>query len=819
MTTQPPISATIPGYAPQPASLTVQYADACDHYELVLPFVTIGRAADNQIVIPLPTVSRLHAVITRHEDGHTITDQQSANGLLFQGRPLHERLLQDGDVIRILDDAGNVATLVYHNPNQTVATHTLAIKMPASADVLTIGRAADNDVVLDHPQVSVYHALLRRDAFGVRLEDSMSTNGTYLHGQRVSSARLGVGDVVRIASYHLVLQAGSDTLAVTRQAVRLDAIDLSYTTANGHTLLQPTTLAAAPGQLVAIIGGSGTGKSTLLRLIGGMVPPSAGSVLLDGHPPTAHQSRRTGYVPQEEHFHTALTVEETLRYAARLRLPADTSPAMRAQRIASVLSDVSLNAYRAVPVARLSGGLRRRVAIALELLSNPGLLLLDEPTTGLDPGLDKRIMALLRMLADQGCTVVLVTHATSSLLLCDRVAVLGRGGYLCYYGTPARAIEFFAVDEFADIYPQLAATPDTPRLTSARFAQSDDHAEYVAEPRTLPPDETGTLHLAATAPPVSVVPAPVPPATAARLPSRWQQWRVVAERALTLVWADRLSLLLLLGQALLTGMLIRLLAPMDVFADGMNPLAAQRVMLLFAIGAVLIGASNAARELVKERAVINREHQVGLRVSAYVGARFAVLALLCLAQSVLLLLALVPGSGLPIAGVLLPAVVELWLTLWLALLGGVAMGLLISAIVSNSDRAISAVPLVLLPQIVLAGLIFPLQGEVQWLSYPTVTRWSVQAMGTTADLNRQYYQSLVSAPPGIRPVLLGALTSGYDPTFYDSQQGARASYTPASHTASRRQHLLVAWGMLVALTTGMLLLAGGALGLRLRQLG
>lgn len=804
------MSATIPGYAPQPASLTVQYADASERYELVLPFVTIGRAADNQIVIPVPTVSRLHAVITRSEDGHTITDQQSANGLLFQGRPLHERLLQDGDVIRILDDAGNVATLIYHNPNQTVATHTLAMRMPASADVLTIGRAADNDVVLDHPQVSAYHALLRRDEFGVRLEDSMSTNGTYLHGQPVSSARLGVGDVVRIASYHLVLQPGSDTLAVTRQPVRLDAVDLSYTTAGGHTLLQPTTLAAAPGQLVAIIGGSGTGKSTLLCLLGGMLPPSAGSVLLDGLPSTAPQSPRTGYVPQEEHFHTALTVEQTLDYAARLRLPADTTPAARAQRIASVLSDVSLTAYRAVPVVRLSGGLRRRVAIALELLSNPGLLLLDEPTTGLDPGLDKRIMALLRTLADQGCTVVLVTHATSSLMLCDRVAVLGRGGYLCYYGTPARAIEFFAVDEFADIYPQLAATPDAPRETSARFAQSDDHAEYVAEPRTLPPDDPAAL------PPAPAV--PTPPA-AVRLPSRWQQWRVVAERALTLLRADRLSLLLLLGQALLTGMLIRLIAPMDVFANGMNPLEAQRVMLLFAVGAVLIGASNAARELVKERAIIQREHQVGLRVSAYVGARFAVLALLCLAQSVLLLLWLVPGSGLPAAGVLLPAVVELWLTLWLALLGGVAMGLLISAIVSNSDRAISAVPLVLLPQIVLAGLIFPLQGEAQWLSYPTFTRWSVQAMGTTADLNRQYYQSLVSAPPGIRPVLLGALTSGYDPAFYDSQQGARTSYTPASHTASRRQHMLVAWGMLLALTTAMLLLAGGALRLRLRQPG
>jgi hypothetical protein len=153
-------------------------------------------------------------------------------------------------------------------------------------------------------------------------------------------------------------------------------------------------------------------------------------------------------------------------------------------------------------------------------------------------------------------------------------------------------------------------------------------------------------------------------------------------------------------------------------------------------------------------------------------------------------------------GALLPGALELTVTVWLTMLGGMAMGLLISALATNSDKATSLVPLILVPQILLAGLIFPLHGPTEALSYATVSKWATDSLGTTADLNRLYYQYLASAPPGIRPALRPAALDTYRPANYDQISGPRAAYTPASHLASRRAHLTGRWLILLLLISG-----------------
>ncbi len=222
----------------------------------------------------------------------------------------------------------------------------------------------------------------------------------------------------------------------------------------GARILGPVSLEVARGSLVALMGPNGSGKSTLLRVLAGIAPPSAGRATWDQQP-TASAAPAPGYVPQRESVHDRLTTREALRYAAYLRLDGSTDID---SRVETVLDELDLAAQSDTLIRSLSGGERRRAACGLELVGDPPVLLLDEPTSGLDEVLERRLMGLFRRLAGNGRAVLVATHATTSLDLCDEVIVLERGQTAYRGGASGARAHVSAVAEEQQAGPDAAPT-------------------------------------------------------------------------------------------------------------------------------------------------------------------------------------------------------------------------------------------------------------------------------------------------------------------------------------------------------------------------
>src|SRR5947209_2711271 len=291
---------------------------------------------------------------------------------------------------------------------------------------MTVGRAKTNGVVVEDALASRVHAMLTSTPAGLEIRDNGSSNGTFVNGTLITSARLRDGDVVTIGNTDLLATGNTLVPQPTARTNGLTAQGLALTV-DGRQLLQDVSFSAKPGTLTAVIGPSGAGKSTLVKLIGGAMPRSAGVVAFDGHDVHAEYASmrsRIGMVPQDDVVHRQLTVEQALNFAAELRLPPDTTADDRRQVVQRVLDELELAAHKDTRVDKLSGGQRKRASVAMELLTGPPLLILDEPTSGLDPALDRQVMTMLRRLADAGRVLLEGTHSLAYLDISDQVLPL-----------------------------------------------------------------------------------------------------------------------------------------------------------------------------------------------------------------------------------------------------------------------------------------------------------------------------------------------------------------------------------------------------------
>jgi len=727
------------------------------------PIITIGRNTDNDVVLPPQYVSGHHGRLEQRGQTWHYTDLDSTNGTFVNGRLAPSATLRAGDILRIGDTEGNSVSLTFRSGEAEDATGpgTGPIQMGVTAlgvqSSLTIGRDPQAEIPLSAPVVSWHHARLEQTAQGHTLTDLNSTNGTFVNGQRLTHPQsLQQGDVVQIGPFKLVYEATGLQQFATTGGMRLDGVNLIREVGSGSRrkrILNDINISVYPREFIALVGTSGAGKSTLMMALNGFTR-AEGRVLVNGDDLYRHfdlYRTMVGYVPQDDIIHKDLTVANALHYAARLRLPADTTSEEIEQRIDEVLEQVEMIGQKDQVVTSLSGGQRKRVSIAVELLAEPNLFFLDEPTSGLDPGLEKKMMHTLRRLADGGRTIVLVTHATANIVQCDHVCFLSQGR-MVYFGPPEEALGFFRVTsgDFADIYAQL----DDPEPSRARqkasegeetFKQSSHYERYVAD------RQRALLQVEQQA--------------AAETESRQRprvsglrQFFVLTRRYLDLVLRDKLLLSVLMVVMPIIGALVLLVSDANWLIG--NPAAeierqlaadlaigkssatytiignSQTLLFIMALAAVLLGLFASVYEIVKERSVYRRERMVTLRILPYIASKVVVLGLFALVQCLLLMVVINLKVDYPQQGVLLPAPIEMYITLVLGTLAAVLMGLLISALVPNANTVIYIVFLVLFFQMIFAGVLFDLPGITDRFSNLTLTRWSMEGLGTSADMER-----------------------------------------------------------------------------------
>ncbi len=686
--------------------------------------VSIGRAAGNAIVIDDPHVSGRHLVIRRLGSQYQAEDQGSTGGIVIGGERVSTRLLADRDIITL----GEGVSLCFLAPEVDAGIAEGILRAGPGA-VVTLGREAGCDIVVDDAAVSRLHARLTGEIEGAgQIEDLGSTNGTFVNGARLEPNRPALiqpGDSIQIGQQQFSFQVPRADAAGAPAGVALRARGLSRSVRGGK-LLQDVSLRIGAGEFVAIVGASGSGKSTLLKALCGIAPASGGDVLIFGRDLRAdYAALRTmlGYVPQDESLHLELPVGRALDYAAQLRLPEDTSASERAARVAAVLEELGLVGREATPVGLLSGGERKRVSIAVELITRPGMFFLDEATSGLDPAAEAHFMRLLRHMADDGHTVVLVTHATKNVMLCDQVVFMAAGGQLAYAGPPDQALGYFAVSDFDGIYDRLAGEA-TPAAWADRFR---------ASPSALRHAEEST---AAVQRPPAPGDAKARGRGGARHASSFRQFRMLTRRSLDILLRDRVTLAILLLIAPLAGLLNFAAWPQDVL-DPRSGLPSRAFAMAFIVSvfAFVIGAISQVRELVKERMVLARERKAGLALGPYLASKIVLAGAFALYHGAVLTALLALRLTFPdfSAG----DYAALAVTMILGVASASAVGLLVSAVAAREDRAVYLAIGVVLLSVVFSGGVLPLKdlgpaGQIAGAAMPS--SWSFRGMVTSLEI-------------------------------------------------------------------------------------
>ncbi|WP_367325404.1 FHA domain-containing protein [Streptomyces sp. HUAS ZL42] len=697
----------------------------------------VGRDPVSDIVLDDSRVSWHHAVLRPAGDHWTIEDEQSTNGTYADGRRVYEWDVGPGTVIRFgnpLDGPRAVlAGLPPPSPERPSAVSMPALTgtyrrpttvRPLPTRTFSIGRAAENDLVIEDLVVSRRHAELRALPDGTyEIEDLGSHNGTYLNGQPVTRATIGPGDIVGIG--HSAFSLVGDQLQeyVDTGEISLDVQDLTVAVDHGRkALLDHVSFPVGEKCLLAVVGPSGAGKSTLLNALTGQRPAGHGTVLYDGrdlYRDYAELRQRIGLVPQDDILHARLTVRDALAYAAELRFPQDTAKAERRERVDEVIRELGLEQRALQRVHSLSGGQRKRVSVALELLTKPSLLFLDEPTPGLEPGTDRSVMHMLRGLADDGRTVILVTHSVLGLDMCDRLLVLAPGGTVAYYGPADDALAFLGFEQWPEAFE--AFERDQYRDWGEEYRDSPFHRQYVvnASPQPRLPRSGPVIMLPPTRP-----------------RSRVAQLGTLVRRCKAVLGADRTFLAIMIALPFVMGGTARALA-----GDRLTRDTAMNVLLILCVGGVLTGAANAVRELVKERVIYRRERAVGLSRSAYLMSKVVVLGTVTVLQAVVLTLVALLGVDLNAPGgngVLMPPLIEITIAVALLAFTAMMLGLVVSALVRKEEVTMPLLVLLAVVQVVFCGALLKLDGVpgLEQLSWLVPSRWALAAMAGTIGLAR-----------------------------------------------------------------------------------
>ncbi len=746
----------------------------------------IGRDSSNcHLLLNDSNVSRNHARIDISSDGSIlIVDLNSTNGVYVGSERikgqyvlgLNEKFTIGSSTMLIVaaHDDNKEEYMAESGPshpvfNSETLTHPGNTAMQQGrtfslGEKLAIGRDHSNDIVLENPRVSRFHAVIEQKAGRFYVKDLNSTNGTYLDGNRVDADYpLNEGSVMQISGYQFLLEDNwLYEYDETGGHIKIELRDLGKTIDlsrhESRVIFEDISLTVEPCEFVAILGGSGTGKSSLMKALMGSWPATQGEILFNGKNfyqyYGAYQSQ-IGYVPQDDIVHMDLTVEEVLDYAAKLRMPDDTTVEERSSRVSDVIDTLELTARKGNLVKTLSGGQRKRVSIGVELLTKPSLFFLDEPTSGFDPGLEKTTMKLLQRLARQGQTIFLVTHATFNINLCDKVLFLTEGGMLAFYGTPEEALKYFGTEDFAEIYSKLAVEAE-PQWWKEQYLHSQVAAVYMPYSRPAESYEGA-------------------PQDAHAERSSLKQWVALTSRYALTLFRDRKAFMLLILQPIIIASLCavvflhtapsfeesayqhqdliiteEVIASSELFVvlarqNTENARLSDMLSLIFVlvISAIWLGAFNSAREIVKESNIYKRERLVHLKIAPYLFSKVTVQVTACLYQTLVFLVIIKLVLGLP----------HFWLSaaaFFTIMLASVMMGLTVSSIAATTNSANAAIPILLVPQMLFTGLLMPIDlvepKLLRPVFYLAISKWGYEIIGgDVLDVN-----SLIAFPESVR---------------------------------------------------------------------
>ncbi len=685
----------------------------------------LGSDTGNDVLLTGDGVLLRHAKIFVSEDGAlfivAIDDAPiTVNGTLAD-KPL---MLNNGDWLLF----GSTPFQIKFQSSQAANVASSAIDDSADGieltgkSVLTIGRLPQCDITIPSPLVSREHAKLTRESTGWVIEDCGSTNGTFVNAVRITGKQpVMVNDWLSFAAFdyrfdgHAIFPSNQDG-QVKIEVYRLTK-EVKDSSGQVKRLLDSLSFAIHPGEFVGIFGTSGSGKSTLLDALNGRRPATSGEILyneIDLYGAFDLFRAAIGYVPQQDIVHRKIVMQHALKFTAKLRLPPDTSDFEMDENVLKVLEKVGLSEKAGLAVdtpTPLSGGQLKRVSLAVELVANPNVLFLDEVTSGLDAGTDKKMMQLFRSLAEDKKTVVCVTHTLENIDTCHLVLLLHQGR-LVFYGPPQAVIGYFGIDRLSDVYELLESRSAS--YWADKYQASNFHDTYVEKRLKLSEQRDNKDVLKSNTRP-----------TNNKWLQSWRQTKTLMLRYSELILSDRKNLLILILQAPLIALIVSLVFEMD---DQITLRAAKQSQILFimVLSAIWFGCLNSARELVKELPIYIRERSVNLGLGPYIVSKLIPLSLLCFVQCFLLLGVIALSISVP------GDLMQRFLILFASGMAATTMGLCVSAFVNSNDKAVATVPILLIPQVILSGAVVKLEGAGLWIAKTSmISYWSFDAMKLT----------------------------------------------------------------------------------------
>ena len=654
--------------------------------------VNIGRNENNDLIVSSNIISGNHAIIELINNILYITDNNSSNGTF-----INNQRINPGQPIDIL---GKTVFLSGTNGIQIIAKNTSSSNQNIKEDLdnlgkkilqqleeksaIILGRSESVDVFVNNSLISRKHSKISRTDNKYFIEDLGSMNGTYVNGQRISGKKqIGSEDNIIIGRIRFTL--GGLTIDISKE-IAIKTIGLVKKFSNGKIGLHETNIEIPSNSLLAVMGPSGCGKSTLLKALNGESPGTSGTVYIGGQELNQnfdYLKMQIGYVPQDDIVHRELTVDESLWYAGKLRLPNLTDEQLKG-KINQVLEELNIAHVRSNLVSAVSGGQRKRVSIAVEILTDPLILFLDEPTSPLDPQTIEDFLMILKKLSQKGTTVIMVTHKPEDLVYMDQVIFMAEGGQICYYGKSNEYLDFFNVSDTVKVYSLLVK--DRKDLWVSKYESKITNTSSISK--------SATIHKSNKV-------------------NYLSQYFWLTRRYLNIKFNDKANSLIMLAQAPFIAGIICLLFPN--IQSGM--------LFLMAISSLWLGANNAAREIVSENAIFKRERMFNQGILTYIFSKITVLMLFSSLQSFLFVFILYfyfLGDSPELKN---PIGVFIWMN-FISLIATL-MGLLLSATVSTAEKVMSLVPIALIPQIMLAGVITKISSTfIEFFSYLSISRWA-----------------------------------------------------------------------------------------------